>query len=83
MAQLAVCKKTGTILNLEDVMIVPDYTIPDEDDFSDSEICEIAVAHGISVRQLVETKVSLAIARMQGSLRGLINNLPAEVMKDL
>lgn len=83
MAQLAVCKTTGTILNLEDVMIVPDYTIPDEEVLSDSEICEIAVAHGISIRQLVETKASLALSRMQSGLRDCINNLPAEVMKDL
>jgi len=69
MAQLAVCKKTGTILYLEDVMIVSHSVFEDEKDYSDSEICDLAEYHGITIRQLVETKIDLALTRVQSALR--------------
>lgn len=79
---LIICTKTGTILNLEDVVIVTETVFDDDETYSDSEICEIGKEHGITIEHLVREKEGMALARAQARMRQHVDAIAREVLED-
>jgi hypothetical protein len=47
---LIICKQSGTIIYPQSAMLVNSDHILDDEDYSDSEVCEIANEHGTPVQ---------------------------------
>jgi hypothetical protein len=47
---LIICKQSGTIIYPESAMLVNSDHLVDDEDYSDSKVCEIASEHGTPVR---------------------------------